>query len=74
MSNENRRLEAKDMPIFHKIKEVYRGKVWIYDKLFGNIGGCLPCCRIKFGAQIHQPSDYQGTALNSMSSAGSIKW
>jgi hypothetical protein len=41
MSNENRRLEAKDMPIFHKIKEVYRGKVWIYVKLFGNIGVCL---------------------------------
>jgi hypothetical protein len=26
MSNENRRLEAKDMPIFHKIEEVYGGK------------------------------------------------
>jgi hypothetical protein len=26
MSNENRRLEAKDMPIFHKIGEVYRGE------------------------------------------------
>jgi hypothetical protein len=24
MSNEKRKLEAKDMPIFHKIKEVYR--------------------------------------------------
>jgi hypothetical protein len=26
MSNEKRRLKAKDMPIFHKIGEVYRGE------------------------------------------------
>jgi hypothetical protein len=38
MSNEKRRLKAKDMPIFHKIKEVYREEARTYDKLFGNIG------------------------------------
>jgi hypothetical protein len=26
MSNENRKLEAKDMPIFHKIEETYGGR------------------------------------------------
>jgi hypothetical protein len=34
----------------------------------------LPCCCIKFGAQIHQTFGYQGTTLKSMSSAGLIKW
>jgi hypothetical protein len=34
----------------------------------------IPCCYIKFGAQIHQTFGYQGTTLKSMSSAGLIKW
>jgi hypothetical protein len=35
---------------------------------------CLPCCCIKFGAQIHQTFGYQEKTLKSMSSAGLIKW
>ena len=38
------------------------------------LGIALPCCCIKFGAQIHQTFGYQGTTLKSMSSAGLIKW